>query len=282
MIAAAGALWGCTGVAILNTLEPTAGVVATPDIAFGSGPRDRLDVYRPADAAGHAPVVVFFYGGGWDSGRRQDYAFLGRALARRGIVVVIPDYRLYPEARWPDFLHDAARAVAWARAHAADYGGDPARLFLMGHSAGAYNAVMLATDRRWLAAEGLDPSRDLAGAIGLAGPYDFLPLHSERLKAIFGPEARLPDTQPINHVDGRGPPLLLATDDNDTVVGPGNTARMADKVRAAGGRVETRSYSGLSHALLIGVIAAPLRRKAPVLDDVVAFVTADAVATPAQ
>ena len=266
------ALAGCSSVAVLNAVEPKAGLSITRDIAFAPGPRGGLDVYRPARADGRAPVVVFLYGGGWDSGRKADYDFVGAALASEGFVVVIPDYRIYPEARWPDFLQDNARAVAWAQARAGDYGGDPAKLFLMGHSAGAYDAVMLATDPRWLGAVGLDPGHDLKGVIGLAGPYDFLPLHSDELKTIFGPPDQRPDTQPINHVTGRAPPLFLATDVGDKVVDPGNTARMAARARAVGGRVETRDYTGLNHALMIGVVAAPLRFLGPVLADVSRFV----------
>jgi acetyl esterase/lipase len=269
-------LAGCSGVGVLNALEPKAGVDVVRDIAYRPGPRGGVDVYRPRGAQGQAPVVVFLYGGGWDSGRKSDYAFVGAALARQGFVTVIPDYRLYPEVRWPAFLEDCAKAVAWTRAHAAEFGGDPHRLFLMGHSAGAYNAIDLAVDRRWLAAVGMDPRRDLEGVVGLAGPYDFLPLQSQELKIIFGPEDQRPDTQPIDHVDGKAPPLFLATDIGDKVVDPGNTTRMAARIRAAGGEVETRAYKGLSHALLIGAVAAPLRFLAPVLDDVTQFVRAHA------
>jgi acetyl esterase/lipase len=174
--------------------------------------------------------------------------------------------------RWPAFLEDNAKAVRWVKDHAAEFGGDPSKLFLVGHSAGAYNAVMLSLDRRWLAAVGMDPRRDLRGTVGLAGPYDFLPLRSDELKAIFGPVNTRPATQPINYVDGQGPPLFLATDDGDKVVDPGNTTRLAAKIRADGGSVETRTYRGLSHALLLGVVAAPLRFLAPVLKDLTAFI----------
>ncbi len=276
LTAALGVTAACSGVALLNAAEPRGGVTVVRDLAYGPGARGRLDVYRPAHSTGPAPVVVFFYGGGWDSGRKDFYAFVGRALARRGLVAVIPDYRIYPEARWPDFVQDSAGAVAWARTHAAEHGGDPSELFLMGHSAGAYNAVMLAVDRRWLGAEGMEPRRDLKGVIGLAGPYDFLPLKSDKLKIIFGLEAQRPDTQPINHVDGANPPLLLVTDAADRVVDPGNTARMAARVRAAGGQVETRTYAGVSHSLLIAAVATPLRFLAPVFDDAVGFVHAHA------
>ena len=272
----ASALAGCSGVAFLNAVEPKGGVAITHDLAYAPGPRGGLDVYRPVRAPAGAPVVVFLYGGGWDSGRRRDYAFVGAALASKGYLTIIPDYRVYPEVRWPAFLQDNARAVAWARAHAAEFGGDPRRLFLMGHSAGAYDVVMLALDPRWLGAVGLDPQRDLRGVIGLAGPYDFLPLESEELKTIFGPPQGRPATQPINYVDGRNPPLFLATDTADTTVLPRNTLRLAAKVRAAGGEVEAREYKGLSHALLIGAVAAPLRFLAPVLRDITAFVDAHA------
>ncbi len=267
LLAMAATLAGCSAIGTLNALEPRGGLTITRDVAYQSGDRGALDIYRPKDTGARTPVVVFIYGGGWDSGRKADYAFAGEALARQGFLTIVPDYRLYPEVRWPAFLEDNAAAVAWAKAHAAEYGGDPDKLVLMGHSAGAYNAVELAVDRRWLGKVGLDPSRDLRGVVGLAGPYDFLPLHSEELKVIFGPEAQRPDTQPINHVDGHEPPLFLATDTADKVVDPGNTTRMATRVRALGGAVEVKEYKGLSHALLMGAVAAPLRFLAPVLAD---------------
>lgn len=282
VVAAAASLGACSGVAVLNTLEPKDGVAIRKDLAYRPGPRGGLDVYQPKSADGHAPVVVFLYGGGWDSGAKGDYVFAGAALARQGFVTVVPDYRLYPEVRWPAFLQDSAAAVAWTKAHAAEYGGDPNKLFLMGHSAGAYNAVDLAVDRRWLAAVGLDPHRDIRGVVGLAGPYDFLPLHSDELKEIFGPVAQRPDTQPINHVDGQAPPMFLATDSADKVVDPGNTSRMAARLQAAGVPVETRDYKGLSHALLMGAVAAPLNFLAPVLADSTRFIRAHADQTQAS
>jgi acetyl esterase/lipase len=217
-------------------------------------------------------VVVFFYGGGWDQGEKRDYRFVGQTLAEQGFVAVVPDYRVYPAVRYPAFLQDSALAVRWARDHAAENGGDPERVFLMGHSAGAYNAVMLAVDRRWLGAVGMDPRRDLRGVIGLAGPYDFLPLHSDELKAIFGPPDMRPDTQPINHVDGQAPPMLLMTDARDKVVDPGNTERMADRIRERGGQVEAVTFPGLSHALILGAIARPLHFLAPVARRVRGFI----------
>jgi acetyl esterase/lipase len=272
-------LGGCSATDLLARLTADPAISIDHDIAYAEGPRHTLDVYRPPGAGGR-PVVVFFYGGGWDTGAKTDYRFVGQTLAAQGFVAVLPDYRLYPEVRYPAFLQDAAQAVRWARDHVAEHGGDPRRLFLMGHSAGAYNAVMLGTDRRWLGAVGMDPRRDVRGVIGLAGPYDFLPLHSDELKIIFGPPEARSDTQPINHVDGQAPPMLLITDAADKVVDPGNTSRMAARMREHGGQVEAETFPGLSHALLLGAIARPIRFLAPVAQRVREFVAREAEVRP--
>jgi acetyl esterase/lipase len=264
-------LGGCSATGVLATLTASPSVKSDRDIAYADGPRHSLDIYRPA-AAGRHPVVVFIYGGGWDSGAKAEYRFIGQTLAAQGFLTVIPDYRIYPDVRYPAFLQDNALAVRWVKDHAQDYGGDPGDLFLMGHSAGAYAAVMLAVDRRWLQAVQMDPRRDLKGAIGIAGPYDFLPLHTDELRTIFGPPEQRPDTQPINHVDGQAPPLLLITDSGDKTVDPGNTTRMAERVRERGGQVEAVTYPGLSHALILGAMAGPLSFLAPVTRTVVDFI----------
>ncbi len=273
-------LSGCAATTVLSDLEPRWNVTATRDLAYAPGPRHDLDIYVPKKPAPHNPVVVFIYGGGWDDGEKSMYRFVGSALASHGYLVVIPNYRIYPEAHYPDFLQDSAQAVRWAKDHAAGYGADPSELFLMGHSAGAYNAAMLALDPRWLGAVGMDPHRDIKAFVGLAGPYDFLPLESDELKAIFGVEGQAPPSQPINHVDGRAPPMFLAHDLGDTVVYPKNTINLAAKVQAAGGQVETHYYKGLSHALMIGVVATPLRFLGPVFRDVTQFIDAQAASSP--
>lgn len=270
-IAAAAVLGGCSAATALNTLQPGHGLTETRAVAYGDDPRQLLDVYAPRQARGGAPVVVFFYGGGWNSGERGLYAFVGRSLAEEGFVVVVPDYRVYPTVKWPDFLKDSALAVRWARDNAARLGADPKRLFVMGHSAGAYNAVQMAADKRWLAGVGMS-KRDLRGAIGVAGPYDFLPVRTDELKAIFGPEAQRPDTQPINHIEGDEPPMLLMAGMRDRTVDPGNTPRMAARLRAAGSSVEAQLYPRLSHGLAIGAISPPLRFTAPIFRRTVDFI----------
>jgi acetyl esterase/lipase len=259
------------GVGILALSSPGA-VQLRHDLAYAEGPRGRLDVYAPRKPRPKAPVVVFLYGGSWQSGSKTLYRFVGLSLASRGFITVVPDYRVYPEVRYPAFLRDNALAVAFAKQHAADWGGDPTRLFLVGHSAGAYDSAMLALDRRWLGEVGLDPGRDVSGVVGLAGPYDFLPLRDETLKTIFGPEHQRPDTQPINHVDGGAPPFLLVAGDRDETVDPGNSTRLAAAIRARGGTVSLRICPGLGHVSILTSLSGLLRRRGGVLDQVAAFV----------
>ncbi|MDB5479595.1 MAG: esterase/lipase [Caulobacteraceae bacterium] len=259
------------GVAILALSSPGA-VDVKHNLAYASGDRGHFDVYVPRRANRRAPVVVFLYGGSWQSGNKGLYRFVGRSLASRGFITVIPDYRVYPEVRYPTFLRDNALAVAFVQRHAADWGGDPGRLFLIGHSAGAYNAAMLALDPRWLGEVGLDPRRDLAGVVGLAGPYDFLPLRDATLKTIFGPTDQRPDTQPINHVDGHAAPMLLLAGDRDATVDPGNSARLTAAIRAHGGSASAHIYPGLGHVSVLTSISGLFRRRGGVLDGVTAFV----------
>lgn len=258
-------LTACSGADILNGLTPKEGYRVETAITYGDDERHRLDLYTP-DTGDPAALVVFFYGGSWENGERGDYLFVGEAFASRGIAVAVPDYRLYPEVRYPAFLEDSAAAVAWAHRH------HQGPVFLVGHSAGAYNAIMLALDGRWLGAERLRACDTLAGAVGLAGPYDFLPLQSASLKDIFGPEETREDTQPINHVNDSAPPLLLLSGDEDGIVSPRNSRVLAERQEAAGGRVQARFYPGLGHLRLVGALSRPLRGSAPVLDDIVAFV----------
>jgi acetyl esterase/lipase len=241
-------------------------------VAYGPQARQALDVYAPAGGVG-APVVVFFYGGAWNSGRRQDYGWVGRALAARGFLTLVADYRLYPEVRFPAFLEDGARALRWASDNAGFYGGDPGRLVVAGHSAGAYNAVMLALDDRYVCDQGLDPGQVRAAA-GLSGPYDFLPLDGEITTRTFSEAPDLAATQPGRFARADAPPLFLATGDRDRTVYPRNTERLAAALRAAGGCVEERCYPGMDHAGTVLALSRSFRGRAPVLDDLATFLLA--------
>lgn len=269
--AAAALTAACSPLTMFATLSPKdPAALAAKDQAYGPAPRQRLDVYAPRGARGQAPVAVFFYGGSWDSGRRQDYNWVGRALASRGFVAVVADYRLYPEVRYPAFLEDGALAVRWASEHAREYGGDPDRIVLAGHSAGAYNAVMLGLDGRYLRAVGVDPRRIRAVA-GLSGPYDFLPLDGPITRRTFGEADDLPATQPMAHVAKDSPAAFLATGDADTMVYPRNTTALARKLREAGVDVEERHYPGVDHVRMVLALSRPLRGRAPVLDEMTGF-----------
>ncbi|ROL74053.1 esterase [Pseudomonas protegens] len=265
-------LAACSPLKVLNSLTPDSTFIKTRDIAYGSDPRQKLDVYQPRQADPGAPVVVFFYGGSWNSGSRNDYDFVGEALASRGMVAVLADYRLYPQVRYPAFLEDAARAVAWTHEHIGEFGADPRRLFLMGHSSGAYNVAMLALDSRLLGQVGLTP-QIIKGWIGLAGPYDFLPIRNPEVRPVFFYPDSPPDSQPINHVSRGAPPALLIASSEDSLVNPQrNTGGLASKLRAAGVPVQEFYFSRTGHATLLAALSRPLRGLAPVLDRVSGFV----------
>ncbi|MEO8849021.1 MAG: alpha/beta hydrolase [Casimicrobiaceae bacterium] len=277
LVSAISMLGGCSVFGLVNAFVPRGTYVAHADIAYGSQPRQALDLYVPRSAApvqGY-PVVVFFYGGSWTTGERADYRFVGEALASAGIVAVLADYRLYPAVSYPDFLRDSAAALAWTVRHTGTFGGDRTRVYVMGHSAGGYNAAMLALDSRWLNAEGLSPSA-LKGWIGLAGPYDFLPSGLADVQRVFHHPDYPPGGQPIEHVTSSVPRTFLGAAIDDTVVSPTrSTQQLANKLRAAGVDVTLKLYKGVGHGTLAGSLAYPLRWLAPVRADVVAFIRAD-------
>lgn len=268
-------LSACTPLGVFATFtsrDPA--VLSATDQAYGDQPRQTLDVYAPRQISAARPIAVFFYGGGWEKGRKWDYGWVGQALAAKGFVVVLPDYRLYPDVRFPAFLKDNAEAVRWAVDHAQAYGGDPNRIVLLGHSAGAYNAVMLGLDPRYLKDAGVDPARIRAVA-GIAGPYDFLPLTPD-MEQVFGQAPNLAGTQPVDLARPDAPPMLLVTGDADAVVDPANTAALAKALRSVGARVEEQHYPAVGHNEIMAAMSRPFRDRAPVLDDVSEFLMREA------
>lgn len=267
-----GLLTACSAVDLLNATVAVDTYERDQGVAYGPDARQKLDVYRPRTPVANAPMVVFFYGGSWSSGERGDYRFVGEALASRGIITVIADYRLSPAFRYPVFVLDSALATRWAFEHAQQYGVNPSRIFVMGHSAGAYNAAMLALDKRWLGAFGLSPSR-LAGWIGLAGPYDFLPIGDKKTQVAFNWPDTPEDSQPLAQASKGSPPALLIAPVHDDVVDPvRSTAGLARKLKSAGVPVQSELYDGVGHVTLVASMASVLRGRAPVLDRVVTFV----------
>jgi acetyl esterase/lipase len=234
------------------------------------------DIYYPVGVGKNCdgrkyPSLLFFHGGSWRDGDRSSYAFVGRAFAARGFITFIADYRKAPEHRYPDFVDDAAQAIASAYGELRQNAcGDPTRLFVMGHSAGAHIAMLASLDPKWLTRHGLDASV-IAGIIGLAGPYDFFPFTSDSARDALGHWPKPEETQPIHFANGKAPPLLLLTGDADTTVKPRNSKALAKKVNEKSAKAEVKLYPEVTHSGIIMAIARPFRSKAPVIDDILTF-----------
>jgi acetyl esterase/lipase len=270
----------CSPVKTLNALVPASGYQLQADIAYGDLPRQKLDIYSPKQAVyAQPPVVLFYYGGGWEEGNKADYKFVAEAFTSKGYVVVIPDYRVYPEVKFPAVMEDPAKAAQWVKKHIAQYGGNENKVFLAGHSAGAHLAVMMSLNPEYLAKVGATPA-DFLGTIGLAGPYDFLPLKSARLKEIFGPEAQRWQSQPIEFVTGNNAPMLLLVGLKDGTVWKHNTFNLAAKVRSKGGPVEVVEYPSYGHVDMVAKLAKPLRGNGELLKPILNFIQTHSAESP--
>lgn len=264
---AAGA---CSPRRIAETLFVGDHFVRTADVPYGADPRQRLDVYRPRMLRQPAPVVVFLYGGRWQEGSRDLYRLLGDAMTRQGWIVVVPDYRLHPAVTFPAWVEDGAQAVRWAHDRAAQLGGDPSGIFVVGHSAGAHTAALLALDERYLRDAGV-PRGTVRGVVSLAGPVDTRWTDPD-VQALMGPREGWPATYPATHVDGTEAPLLLLHGGGDETVSPRNSVTLAERIRAHGGCAAAKVYPGVGHVEIVVALSAPWLRRAPVLRDVAAFV----------
>ena len=273
LLLAFAALGGCTPLETFNTLARTdkGGALVAQGASYGPDPRQAVDVYRP-ERPGIAPVLVYFYGGNWNSGSRRDYAFIGKTFAARGFVTVLADYRLMPGHPFPAFIEDGAAAVRFARTRAAEWGGDAGQLFLAGHSAGAYIAVMLGAEGRWLGAVGENRS-SIRGIAGIAGPYDFYPFTNRITAATFGNAADPRRTQPAHVAEAGAPPMLLLQGGADSTVLPHNSGAMAARLRAVGSAVEERMYPGVGHVEIMTALTPNFRKAAPTLVDILNFFT---------
>lgn len=245
------------------------------DLPYGVLAEQRLDIYTPTNvqisSSQRLPVVIFLHGGGWNSGDKNQYRFVGAALAEQGWIGVAVNYRLYPAVKYPAFMDDAALAVKYVHEHATEWGGDPQHIYLMGHSAGAHIAAMLALDNEFLQNVGGD-SRWLRGVIGIAGPYDFIPFTYDYMHDLFGPEANYAQSQPVNYARADAPPLLLLHGMTDTNVLPRNTIRLTAAMQRVGGNVQAHYYEGVSHTDIIAAMSIPARGRAPVLADMKKFI----------
>ncbi len=235
------------------------------DVPYGSHPRHKLDVYAPKRPRAGQPVALFLYGGSWRGGCRSCYGFVGAALAARGITTAVADYRLYPEVRWPGFQNDAAAAFRWVRRELVQDGASP--VTVIGHSAGAHMAALLALDQRWLGEDRPD------GVVGLSGPYSFQPTVWPTTREIFATASDPDEPRPVAYGSSSAPPTLLLHGSADDTVKPHNMLELADVLRRFGAPIEARLLTGADHKATVLGFARPLRRKFPVLDLTVAFIT---------
>jgi acetyl esterase/lipase len=272
-------LWaGLTPAFALSLMDPfnipgtmDGGVVRLgQDIAYAEGERGKLDVYAPENGLEKkAPVLVFLYGGAWKQGVKEDYVFIGHAFAARGFVTVIPDYRLVPEVQYPAFLDDNAEAIKWVETNIERYGGDPDRIYVLGHSAGAYNAVMLGMDPAYLRDAGV--TKPLRGVAALSGPFAVYPFEVKELQDAFGNTDNPQMTQPINLPVEQSVPLFLGHGDIDLIVSVDNTRRMEKKFHDEGNSIDVKIYEGLGHMEAVMALSNVWRWRSTLRDDIVAF-----------
>lgn len=264
-------LAGCSPLAYVN-FQVSRTLQTTKDIAYGSETGQLLDVYSRSDSPSKG-VIVFVHGGYWDTGTKNDYPFLADSFTELGYTTVTVGYRLVPTVTFPGYVEDIALAVKWTVDNIAQYGGNPEKIFLMGHSAGAHIAGLVAFDERYLQRQGL-PSNTIDGFIGLAGPYDFLPVAPEDVRSIaaLGPIETYADTQPINFVDSNDPPAFIGYTLKDRTVNPNNSIRFAQKIREVGGSLEEHVYDGVNHVTILGAVARASRFfNEAILEDITAF-----------
>ena len=261
-------LAACTPRSVAESIVLGDAVIRTPELAYGEDGRQTLDIYRASLTRKGAPVVVFLYGGRWKYSTENDYLLVGNALARQGWIAVLPNYRLFPSARFPAWVVDGASAVRWTRGHVAQYGGDSTNIVVVGHSSSGHTVAMLALDDQYLRAAGV-PAGAVRGFVSMSGPVDTT-WTDEDVQQMMGPSAQWPVTYPSSFVNGRNPPLLLLHGESDSVVTVGNSVRLAELVRRRGGCVRLETYRGIGHVKI--VLAIVFRSIAPVLRDLAAFV----------
>ncbi len=264
-------LVACSPVGLLNATVPDDGYALESSLAYGPLDRQQLDIYLPQDLGKVPQVVVFFYGGSWQRGDKEDYRFVGQALASRGVIAVLPNYRVYPDVRFPGFVEDAAAAVAWVKSNISRYGGDPNKVFVAGHSAGAHIAALLGLDEHYLEAQGLRPE-DLRGIVGIAGPYAFDPLKARSVRPVFAHLADPDEARPVTFAEGDEPPMLLLHGQNDRTVYRRNSELLNQKITENGGQATYIAYPNTGHFKIVLAFAPPFRNGTPVLDDMMAFI----------
>lgn len=256
-------LGGCSALQVVNSLSKIYTVDVKENLSFSEHPKLKYDLYlpdTPSQELTTTPVIVFFYGGSWNRGDKSEYEFVGRRLASMGYITAVPNYRLYPEVKYPDFLEDGARSIAHLKTELGKQEYQkykPAKKYIMmGHSAGAYNAAMLALDARWLNAAGLSHTESIQGLIGLAGAYNIYPIKDTEVRPVFEHPNYPPKSQPIDYVKLQHPPTLILAPETDTLVSvERNSQALHQALKAAGNESTFQSIDGTDHITLIGTLS---------------------------
>jgi len=274
LIIALFAFAACSPIRFLNTITPSGSFKLAKDIAYLDGERQKLDIYQPKDPKPGAPIVVFIHGGSWDTGDKNTYKFVGEAFASQGYTTVIPNYRLYPDVVYPKFINDTAAAIAYTAKRYPEQG-----LIVIGHSAGAYNAMMATVEPKYLQAQGVEVCRAIAGMVGLAGPYGAFPLKAERLLIIF-PDRHTADDAPVNLIKGPTPPIFMAIGDKDTTVSELHSTALQKLIRARGGKADYKMYPGLNHTDVVKVLSRYFDGDSELKGDILRFIEANSQKRP--
>jgi acetyl esterase/lipase len=258
-----------TGLYFANLPNDTAAFEVRNNVKYGKKPWQKLDIYMPKPQHEKSPVMIFYYGGSWVKGSKEEYTFVANRFVQHGYIVVIPDYVKYPEAVYPAFVEDAAKVTHWLDQNIETIGGDREQIHLIGHSAGAHIGAMLIANEYFLAKYGLKPSF-YRSFIGISGPYSFTP-ETDRYRAIFGPKEKDPMMQANRYINGNEPPMLLLHGNLDFLVNTSNMEKLATAVKNKGGVVKTVSYSGLGHLSIIAGFSNSFPFGNAVARDMIAF-----------
>ena len=240
-------LSGCSPLYLVNTLSTESDSVTVVHQRYGREQRQQLDIFMPERIVADSPVIVFFYGGSWKRGEKGKYGFVGHSLGSKGYITVIPDYRLYPEVTFPAFIEDGAKVIAWVRQYV-----EQARngVVVMGHSAGAHTAALLALDQSYLKAAG-QPFSIIRGMIGLAGPYGFNPMNYRSTRPIFADVEVIEKAMPVTFACSAKIPLLLFHGADDSVVIPENSRELKRRVDACAGDVKYFELDDIGHFSIV-------------------------------
>ncbi|SMX25588.1 alpha/beta hydrolase [Boseongicola aestuarii] len=238
------------------------------DIRYGVHERQIMDVYWPEAVTDKTPILIFLFGGGFSMGSKEQARLIGKSFAKSGIIVAAPNYRLYPNAVFPDFVDDAAKAVAHAWSNFRTSAGKPRPILLSGWSAGAYISALVAYDERYLVAQGT-PASAINGFIGLAGPYWGGLCAGQPCPHIFI-EGTETDWPAAKFVDSDDPPMLLVQGERDNYVDIGNLVALSDAGSEAGVDVFTKVVEKRYHKHVMWDMGEPGTEVRKVVDDFIA------------